>query len=143
MRQIAAVLLALLAGACTLIDQNTFNPEAGKAPVIAAAPKPPPPPPPGPPPLLVISPGAAASSYVDVLKRAVASARARKPTVVFDVVEMQKPDADSAAAPALLGSGAAAIGRIIVDQGVAPARVRLVARPDADAPAQEVRVYVR
>lgn len=136
-----AVLVVLGAAGCTLVDQNTFNPNAGAAPVIPAAAKvvavvaPP-----GPPPLLTIAPSAGAEVYGAVLRKAVADATARKPTVVFDVVEMQPPDL---AVDAPMGVEAAAVARMIVAQGVLPGRVRLVARPDAGAVAREVRVYVR
>lgn len=134
------LLAAVLLTGCTLIDQNTFNPNAGLAPVIPPAPKPPPPPAPGPLPLLSVSPGANPADYAAALRKAVAAARARKPTVVFDVVEMQPPDT---AADAPLGAEALAVARSIVGEGVPPARVRLAARPDAAAPAREVRVYIR
>lgn len=132
------VLLLVLCG-CTLIDQNTFNPRARDAPVappapvVAVAPVVP-----GPPPLVVIGP--TATGYADVLIKAVASAKARKAGVVFDVVEVQKPDA---AADATLGANAVAVARLIVGQGVPPDRVRLVARPEVGGVAGEVRVFVR
>lgn len=132
-------LLAALSGGCTLVDQNTFNPRAGDAPVVpvpavaAVAPAVP-----GPPPLLVIGPGA--TGYADALGKAVALARARKAGVVFDVVEVQRQDA---AADAALGANAAVVARAIVGQGVPADRVRLVVRPDPMAAPGEVRVFVR
>jgi hypothetical protein len=133
---------ALLLGGCTLIDQNTFYAGAKDAPVIAAAPKPTvaPPVPSGPPPLVSISPGAKPADYARVLGKAVHDARARKPDVMFDVVEMQAPDAP---ADVVLGAAAADVAREIVANGVPPSRIRLAARPDASAVAKEVRVYVR
>lgn len=131
--------VAVSVAGCTLVDQNTFNANAGRAPVIPAAPKPPAPVV-GPAPLLRIPPTAKPAEYVEVLRKNVAAARARKATVVFDVVEMQPPGVD---ADGPIGTEAAAVGRMIVDQGVPPVRVRLAARPDADATPREVRVYVR
>ena len=135
-----AVALLLLTN-CTLVDQTTFNPQAGAAPIV---PKPPivatTATPAGPPPLLTISPNAAPAAYQAVLRKAVADARARKPTVIFDVVEMQPPDA---AADTVLGAGAADVARTIVAAGILPGRVRLAARPDASATPKEIRVYVR
>ena len=140
-RPYAQVAALLFLTSCTLVDQTTFNPRAGAAPVV---PKPPVvaviPTPSGPPPLLTISPQATAAAYQTVLRKAVADARARKPTVIFDVVEMQAPDA---AADTVLGTGAADIARTIVAEGILPGRVRLVARPDASAKPKEIRVYVR
>lgn len=133
---VKALALLLLLGGCTLIDQTTFDSKAAQAPVIPPAPPAPPGPPPGPPALVVIAPGAA--DYRASLDRAVAAARARKPDVVFNVVEVQAADA---ALPA--GTDAEAVARAIVADGVAPARVRLVARPEAGGRAREIRVYVQ
>ena len=129
--------LMLLLGGCTLIDQNTFNPNASAAPVIPPAPvvPPPAPTPPGPPPLLTLR-MAQAGDYADALRKAVALARARKPGVLFDVVQIVGAEP----APP---DDAAAVARAIVAQGIPASRVRLLARPEAGAPGREVRVYVR
>lgn len=130
--------LALLTG-CTLIDQNTFNPHAKDAPVIPQPPKVAAAPPlVGSPPLLVIQPGG--TDYAEAVRKAVATARARKPGVLFDVVEMQPPDL---AADSPLGQDAAAVARLITAQGVVPVNVRLAARPETGVRPGEVRVYVR
>lgn len=137
----SALLLAVFAVCgCTLIDQNTFNPTAGKAPVIAPAPVVANPAPAGPLPLLVIAPSAGAAEFGPALRKAVASARARKPLVVFDVVEVMAPDTPP---DAPMGGAALAVARVIVGEGVPPAQVRLDARPDATSPAHQVRVFVR
>ena len=134
----AALGLAVALGGCTLIDQNTFNPHAGDAPVIPPAPKVAAKPVPvGPPPLVVIPPGS--TGFEPQLRQAVAAARARKPGVLFDVVEMQPTDL---AAEAPLGTAAASVARVIVAQGVPAANVRLDARPEAEVKPGEVRVYV-
>ena len=125
---------------CTLVDQNTFDPTAGKAPVIAPAPVVATPAPAGPTPLLVISPTAGAAEFGPALRKAVASAVARKALVVFDVVEVEAPNT---AGDAPLGGAALAVAREIVGAGVPPARVRLDARPDATSPVHQVRVFVR
>ena len=128
--------LALLLAGCTLVDQTTFNPNAGRVPVVparavAATPAPVPP---GPRPLLtVLPPGADAGA----IRQAVAAARARKPDVVFDVVTIVPPEGDVA------GTEAATVARAIIEAGVPPARVRLLARPEAGAGGREVRVFVR
>lgn len=140
MRPAAALaLLGLLAG-CTLIDQRTFNPDADRAPTRPSPPAPPAPPPIGPPPLLTIAPDTPAEQYSAALLQAVAAARARKADVVFDVVELQRPETPP---DTPLGAGAATVARLIVAQGIPATRVRLVARPDALAPPREIRVYVR
>ena len=133
-RRAAMLLLAGLSG-CTLIDQRTFNPQAGLPPVRPTPPPPPlplAPPEPGAPPLLSIRlPGP--SDLRATVAKAVASARARKRDVVFDVVEIT-PGTGA-------GPEAAEIARIIVGQGVPAARVNLSARPVANV-AHEVRVFV-
>ena len=129
------VLVAL--GGCTLVDQNTFDPHARDAPVIPPAPVVAAPIP-GPPPLVVIT-SADPASYTTALRQAVAAARARKPDVTFDVVEVQPPDT---VGDVPIGEEAAAVARVIVGAGIQPLRVRLVARPVAGGTPKEVRVYV-
>ena len=132
-----AVLLGLATAGCTLVDQNTFNPHAGDAPVVAAA-KPPAAAPVGPPPLLVIG-TAKQADYTQTLSKAVAAARARKADAVFDVVELQP----SATMPEpSIGQTAEAVARAIVADGVRQDRVLLAIRPAAEASAGEVQVYV-
>ena len=133
----ALLLAAAGLGGCTLIDQRTFNPQAGAPPPVAK--------PPtsaegtaaesGPPPLLVIRLPAAGDVRGEVAK-AVAAARARKPDVVFDVVEL------TSGSGATVGAEAEEVARMITAQGVPQSRVRLAARPTAQA-AREVRVYIR
>ena len=141
------VLAALAGGAlpgCTLIDQNTFNPNARAVPVVAAAPVaagvavPS-----GPQPLLTLRPG---QPVQDAVRQAVAAARRRKPGVVFDVVAMLpgaggEAGLDGQSAPS--GAEAGTVARAIAAQGVPPGRIRLFARPEAGLSGQEVRVYVR
>ena len=129
-----AIPLLLLTGACTLVDQRTFNPQAGRAPVVAAAPAP-----------LVVAPldpqalftlrepAVLDSASLAALAGAVRAARARKPSAAFTVVAIV-PTADANIAPAT------SVQRAIVELGVAPALVAL--RAETGSPA-EVRVYVR
>ncbi len=132
------LLVAATAGlfGCTLIDQTTFNPEAGRRPTVAKVPTPlASAPETGPPALLVIRLPMSAEQRGDVAK-AVAAARKRKPSVVFDVVEITG-DAGSS-----VGAEAADVAGVITAQGVPAGRVHLAARPVANV-AREVRVYVR
>lgn len=131
-----AILLALagLSG-CTLVDQRTFNSDAGRPPVRPKPPAPPAPlapPEPGPPPLLSIRLPAPADLPATIA-RSVAAARARKRDVVFNVVEFT-PGTSA-------GREAAEIAELIVAQGVPAARVHLSARPIPDI-SREVRVFV-
>lgn len=133
-RRAVLLLLAGLSG-CTLVDQRTFNPDAGRPPVRPRPPAPPAPlapPEPGPPPLISIRLPAPPDLRV-TLARSVAAARSRKRDVVFDIVEIT-PGTTA-------GAEAAEIAQLIVAQGVPPARVRLSARPIPDV-AREVRVFV-
>ena len=132
-----AVLLGMAAAGCTLVDQNTFNPHAGDAPVVAAA-KPPAAAPTGPPPLLVIG-TARKADYRQTLSEVVAAARARKADAIFDVVELQPPA--TVAGPSI-GDTAEAVARAIVADGVRQDRVLLAIRPAAEASVGEVQVYV-
>lgn len=94
---------------------------------------------PGPPALLTLRmPG----DHNAAIRQAVASARARKPDVVFDVMASvpleSVPTVEEAAA-----ADAATIARAIVAAGVPQSRVRLTARPEAGAEPRDIRVYVR
>ena len=79
-RATAALLVFLLGAGCTLVDQRTFNPQAGKRPVVAATG-------PGPaPPLVTVDYAKPDPQYAAALHQAVADAVAVKPDVQFDVV---------------------------------------------------------
>ncbi len=147
MIQRALWLAALASGAlpgCTLIDQNTFNPNARAVPVIPAAPvAAAAAAPPGPPPLLTLRPG---QPVQDAVRQAVLAARRRKPDVVFDVVAMLPGGTGTDAGPddpASSSAEAGTVARAITAQGVPPGRVRLFARPEAGLAGREIRVYVR
>ena len=130
------LLALLLLPGCTLIDQTTFNPEAGKRPPTLPAPVPPPAPPaPDPAALITVRYPQSTDLRSDVAK-AVAAARSRKPEVAFDVVEVT-----GSGPMANVGADAAEVARLITAQGVPASRVRLMVRPVAGA-GREVRVYV-
>jgi hypothetical protein len=131
----AILLTAALLPGCTLVDQTTFNPNAGKRPDIPRPPPPPPVPPPPDPAALVTIRLPYAGDLRGTIASAVAAARARKRDVAFDVVEVTNapPDANP-------GAEAAEVARIITAQGVPASRVRLMVRPTPE-PRREVRVY--
>ncbi len=132
---LAGPLCGLLSG-CTLIDQRFFDADAGKPPVRPLPPTPPPPLAPpleGPPPLLSIRLPVPPDAR-DSIRRAVAAARARKATVVFDVVEIT-PGTQA-------GPEAADVAQTIVSASIPAARVNLSARPLAGV-AHEIRIFVR
>lgn len=127
--------LALLPG-CTLIDQTTFNPDAGKKPVVSAPVAPVVvAPPPGPPPFMTIDFPRSGDLSAEVAT-AVRAARARKPDVAFDVVELVGSQQGQ------VGQDAADVARLIVAQGVPAARVHLQAQPVTTVATRQVRVYV-
>ncbi len=140
-RAAAPLLLALLlAGGCTLIDQRTFDPQAG------ARPKPPAPAGPGaPPPLVTVDFSKPDPQYAAALHEAVAAALARKPDVEFVVVTVVPaagtPAEQVAAATAITGS-AREVARAISSDGVDDDRVHLEARSDASATTRQVQVFV-
>ncbi len=136
-----APLLGLLSAGCTLIDQRTFNPQAGmpaKAPVA-----------PGPapiPPLVAIDFGKPSPDYAASLNQAVAAALARKPDVQFDVITIVPATGTAAqqteAAVGLIPD-AREVARAINRDGVDDDRIHLLARADAGATTRQVQVFVR
>lgn len=145
--RVRLVLALALPGGCALIDQTTFNPDAGKPPLVATRPPPAPvlPASSGPPALLTVR-FADSAPFADELRDAVAAARARKRDVAFDVVAVTPvggSPADQAARAEAGGEDAARVAEVIVAEGVPPGRVRLGSRTEPSVLAREVRVYVR
>lgn len=132
------VLLAL--GGCTLVDQTTFNANAGKLQVE--------PPPPGPvraAALLTIDFTHPGPVYEIALRQAVDLAVARKPDVAFavtTVVPTSGTAAQQVASATALNPDARAIARVINDQGVDQDRITLSAASEPDAPGPQIRVFV-
>ena len=133
-------LVLLLAAGCTLVDQRTFNAQAG------ARPKPPPPAGPGPaPPLVTVDFGKPNPQYAAALHQAVAEAVATKPDVAFDVVTVvpgRGTPADQVAAATGLTGDAREVARAINRDGVDDDRIHLEARSDAAATSRQVQVFV-
>ncbi len=136
----AALLLAL--GACHLIDQRTFNPNAGKPPVppvqhVAFKP--------GPGALLTISYAKGEPDYAPALADAVHRALAVKTNVLF-TVETLVPLAHDADTQAAALRDAAATGReiaeAIVTDGADQGQVELTVKADPAVQAKQVRVSV-
>lgn len=137
----------LLLGGCKLVDQTTFNPEAGRPPAVAARPTPPAPAPPalsGPTPLLTVR--GEAAPFDDAVRDAVTAARAVRRDVAFDVITVVAADGtpgEQAARARDGAEGAVQVAALIVAQGVPSGRVRLGARTERGITEREVRVYVR
>ncbi len=133
------VLLTLAAG-CTLVDQRTFNPQAG------AKPRPPAPTGPGlAPPLVTVDYARPDPDYAAALHQAVALAVARKPNVEFDVVTVVPntgtPTQQVAAATGLTAN-AREIARAINGDGVDDDRIHLQARAQAGITSRQVQVFI-
>ncbi len=140
MLRISAALCAVLLAGCTLVDQRSFNPQAG----LPAKP----PQPPGPAaivPLVTIDLAKANPDYAASLRQAVADAVRRKPNVQFDIVSVVPatgtPAQQVAAATGITGD-ARAIARAINADGVDDGNIHLSARSDSGVTARQVQVFV-
>jgi hypothetical protein len=130
-----------LLAACTLIDQRTFNPNAGVMTKVAVAPGPAPIPP-----LVVVDFAKPNPDYEAALLRAVNDAVGRKPDVQFDVVTVVPATgtiAQQAAAATGLVPDAREVARAINRDGVDDDRIHLTARTDASVATRQVQVFVR
>ncbi len=138
-RAAASFLLLLLGAGCTLVDQRTFNPQAGKRPVVAAIG-------PGPaPPLVTVDYAKPNPQYAAALHQAVADAVAAKPDVQFDVVTVVPASgtpAEQVAAATGLTASAREIARAINGDGIDDDRIHLEARTDQAIASRQVRVFV-
>ena len=133
-------LLLLLAG-CTLIDQRTFNPNAGVPAKAAVAPGPAPALP-----LLTVDYAKPNPDYAAALHQAVTEAVSRKPDVQFDVVTVVPATgtpAEQVAAASGLTPDARQIARGINQDGVDDGNIHLSARADVAATTRQVQVFVR
>ncbi len=135
------LLSLLLLSGCALVDQRTFNPQAG----LPAKP----PPVPGPPPILplvTVDFARPNPDYAASLRQAVLDAVARKPTVQFDVVTVVPAigtTAEQATAATGLTPDAREVARFISREGVDDERIHLLARADAGVATRQVQVFVR
>ena len=134
-------LLSLLGAGCTLVDQRTFNPQAGAkytppvtGPVIAPVP-----------PLVTVDYGHPDPDYAAALHQAVAAALARKADVQFDVVTVVPSNGTTAqqvAAASGLTANAREIARAINNDGVDDDRIHLLARAEAGVSSRQIQVFV-
>ena len=122
----------LLLGGCTLIDQRTFNPNAGVAPIVPPPAAPLVDTPIDPRALFTLRPPATLNAAAQqTLARVVRAALARKPTATFAVVAVAPAPGD--------GSGQAeTVLRALFAAGVAPGHAFLGARSGSPA---EIRLY--
>jgi len=145
-----AVKLLLVAGAvvglsgCKLVDQKTFNPQAGRAP----QPYIPPPPVVVPvPPLIELVEGTPASAWQHPVEQIVHKALARKPNILFTVKCLVPVSGDSAhdqqALIHLVQGDGQAVAQTMTEAGAPPEQVEITAMPDSTVTKPLVRVYVR
>lgn len=136
--------MPLLSG-CKLLDQRTFNPNAGKPPhpVVPLAP-------PGPPPrapFLAVSEGTPESEFGPIVERAAKAALARKPNVLFVVQAFAPPqptpDAQAQALTDVTSHLGALIAAHIEKAGAQTIQIEMHAITDPSATKPFVRVDVR
>ncbi len=141
----AILFCCTLAAGCDLIDQRSFDRNAGRAPVPRA-------PPPVVsavrpiPPLFVVRSDRPQQEWQPELRLAVAQALSRKRNVLFTVESVVPVASSPAAQAASLRTAVALQGRPVADaitaDGAQPAQLELAALSDPAVHAPEVRVYV-
>ncbi|GBR37095.1 hypothetical protein AA0475_0354 [Acetobacter peroxydans] len=142
---------------CKLVDQKTFNPQAGVPPKPYVPPARPAPPPP--PPLIAMVAGTPEADWKPQVQDMARRALARKPTALFTVrclvppgspvvppADVEGRSAEGAVPTALitLASGdGRAVMQALMDAGVPQTQVEMTAMPDSTVTKPTVRVYVR
>lgn len=129
-----AIPVFVLVGGCTLVDQRTFNPGAGVAPIVPPPPAPLVEAPTDPRALFTLRPPATLDAAAQqALTRVVRAALARKPAATFSVAAViPEPGAGAGQAEAVL--------RAVIAAGVAPGQTSL--RAQSGSPA-EIRLYAQ
>ncbi|MQR99608.1 hypothetical protein GFJ39_10450 [Gluconobacter sp. AC10] len=139
------LLAAPLLSGCKLLDQRTFNPNAGKPPHPYIPPAPPAPPPHAP--FLSVSEGTPESEYGPVVERAAKAALSRKPNVLFIVrafaPPQPTPDAQAQALTDVTNHLAVIVASHLKQAGAQPIQIEMHAITDPSATKPSVRVDVR
>ncbi|MFT9027361.1 hypothetical protein [Acetobacter indonesiensis] len=140
---LAGVVLCL--SGCKLVDQKTFNPQAGKPPKPYI-----PPPPPGPPPvppLVELVSGTPPAEWSAPVEQMVRKALVRKPNILFVVKCLVPPsgnsDLDQLTLVQLVQGDGQAVTQAIIKAGAAPDQVEITAMPDSTVTKPVIRVYVQ
>lgn len=140
-----ALCLSVCLSGCKLVDQKTFNAQAGKPPVPYIPPAPPGPPPV--PPLVELVAGTPSAEWTAPVGQVVHKALARKPDILFVVKCLVPPGADPAtdqqALVQLVQGDGQAVTQAIIKAGASPAQVEMAAMPDSTVTKSVVRVYVK
>ena len=146
---LASILPTLsLLGGCKLVDQRTFDKNAGRKPVAHVPAVARGAPPPGPP-VGGVPTREAPEDWQPRLDAAVREALARKPNVLFTVQSVARPApgtdaaAQAAALRAVIDSQGRAVAQAITADGASALQVEMSAIADPAATAAEVRVFVR
>ncbi|EHH67480.1 hypothetical protein [Gluconobacter morbifer] len=141
----AVILTAPLLSGCKLVDQRTFNPNAGRPPQPVVPPAPPAPP--AKPPFLQIRSGTPESEYGPIVDRAVRAALAHKANVLFIVqglAPMQaSPDEQARVLTDLTKKQLAPLGARIARAGAQPIQIEMHAATDPSLKDAVMRVDVR
>ncbi|WP_249197720.1 hypothetical protein [Gluconobacter kondonii] len=139
------LLAAPLLSGCKLLDQRTFNPNAGKPPHPYIPPAPPAPPPHAA--FLSIPGGTPESEYGPIVERAAKAALARKANVLFIVQafapHQATPDAQAQALTDVTDHLAAGVAAHIEKAGAQSIQIEMHAMTDPSATKPFVRVDVR
>ncbi|GBD57197.1 hypothetical protein [Gluconobacter wancherniae] len=142
---LGTLLLAPALTGCKLIDQRTFDPNAGKPPKPYIPPTPPGPAPKAP--FLQIEAGTPASEYGPIVEKAAKAALARKPNVLFIVQGYAPMQPDPAAQAQTLSDltkqQIAPIADRIAAAGAQPIQIEIHATTDPSIQHARVRVDVR
>ncbi|MBS0961057.1 MULTISPECIES: hypothetical protein [Acetobacter] len=144
--RVSALLGAVLClSGCKLIDQKTFNPQAGKPPVPYIPPQPPGPPPV--PPLLQVVAGTPSEEWRVPVETMVKKALQSKANILFTVKCLVPssglPDHDRSALTDLVKTDGQAMVEALTEAGAPPGQVEITAMPDSSVTKPVVRVYVR
>lgn len=141
---VLALVLASLGG-CKLLDQRSFDPDAGKPPKPVLPPAPPAPKPR--PPFLEIRSGTPEEQYGPVVDNAVKVALARKENALFVVQLLAPTDPDPAVQArdltVLTRTELQPVARRIIAAGAQPIQVEMHANADPSVTHPVIRVDVR
>lgn len=148
-RQFSFGFLSIMGGmaleGCDLIDQRTFNPDAGRRPSVPPPPPPAAPPPPVPP-LVEFSAGTPAAQWEKTLKDGAKQALARKASVLF-VVQFEaagnlSPDGQHQHLENMIKQDGSRIVQVLVDGGVPAPQIEMSAH-SWGGNTDMIKVYVK
>ncbi|MBR2125000.1 MAG: hypothetical protein IJ934_07595 [Acetobacter sp.] len=142
---ISGLIVAFLVSGCKIIDQRTFDPNAGRPPRIPESE--PAPAPPAVPPLMVIQAGTPQEQWKEPVKNIVHEALARKRSVLFMVhclvPQSNALNTEQSAMLNLVQGEGLAIMQSIIAAGVPEAQVEMSTMTKSTLKKPVIEVYVR